>query len=45
MRSKGRRMTTRYFPEPDLLPLVVDAACRLQSVSSFPSFLRLAARG
>jgi aspartyl-tRNA(Asn)/glutamyl-tRNA(Gln) amidotransferase subunit B len=36
MRSKEQAHDYRYFPEPDLLPLVVDAAWREQITSAMP---------
>lgn len=36
MRSKEQAHDYRYFPEPDLLPLVVDAAWRSQIASQVP---------
>ena len=36
MRSKEQAHDYRYFPEPDLLPLVVDEACRKQIAAQLP---------
>jgi aspartyl-tRNA(Asn)/glutamyl-tRNA(Gln) amidotransferase subunit B len=36
MRSKEQAHDYRYFPEPDLHPLVVDAACKNQIASRLP---------
>jgi aspartyl-tRNA(Asn)/glutamyl-tRNA(Gln) amidotransferase subunit B len=36
MRSKEQAHDYRYFPEPDLLPLIVDAAWREQITSAMP---------
>ena len=40
MRSKEQAHDYRYFPEPDLLPLVVDAMWRDEIVKRCPNYLR-----
>jgi len=45
MRSKEQAHDYRYFPEPDLLPLVVDDSWRQQIIAELPELPRHGAHG